>query len=126
MEQLQIAARWTIHQGQVEKFKNLAAECVSIVIKKTPDILQFDLFVNDQLMECIFLEKYPDSNALLMHLQDIGDLFGKLLAVADLKAEIFGNPSPELLNVIASLNTTIYYFSQGVERQFSEPSASLT
>ena len=126
MEQLQIAARFTIHEGQVEKFKSLVAECVSIVRKKTPDILQYDWFFNDQLMECILLEKYPDSKALLMHLSDIGDLLGKLLAVADLKAEIFGDPSQELLNVIASLDKTIYYFHQGVKREVSEPSASLS
>jgi quinol monooxygenase YgiN len=127
MDQLQIAARWTIHEGQVEKFKTLIAECVSIVKDKTPDILQYDWFFNDQLRECILLEKYPDSNALIMHLSDIGgDLFGRLLAVAELKVEIFGDPSAELLELISSMNKVIYYFHQGSKLQVSETFASLS
>ncbi|MCY7351840.1 MAG: hypothetical protein LH606_14440, partial [Cytophagaceae bacterium] len=64
--------------------------------------------------ECVLRETYPDSNALLAHLGNIGELFGKLVALGDFSAEVYGQPSEELLQATSGLNIKVYTFYQGI------------
>lgn len=114
MDNLQISARFTIHDGNLEKFKRLAGECLSIVREKDQNTLQYDWFFDENQKECVLREKYTDSNALLAHLGNIGELFGELLQLADFTGEIYGNPSKELLEATAHLNTKVYTYYQGL------------
>lgn len=113
MNSLQILARFKIHDGKLKEFKRLADECLSVVREKDQDTLQYDWFFSEDQKECVLLEKYPDSNALLVHLGNIGDLFGEILKTGDFYGEIYGQPSQELLNATAGLNIKIYSFYQG-------------
>lgn len=60
------------------------------------------------------LEVYADSNAVLAHIGNLGDLLGQLMAVADMTLEVFGDPSPELRQVGAPVGARIYSFHQGL------------
>ena len=44
MSKLQINARWKIHNGKLETFKQLAGECIGIVKDKDVNTDQFELF----------------------------------------------------------------------------------
>ena len=79
MKNLQVTARFKIHDGKLEEFKKLAAECLSVTIEKDQNTLQYDWFFNKDQTECVLREKYTDSNALLAHLGNLGDLFGEIL-----------------------------------------------
>jgi len=125
MEQLKIAARWKIHEGKMEEFKSLAKECHAAVMKKNPQHMQYDWYFSDELRECVILETYPDSNALLMHLSIVGEFLGRFLALGEFKPEVFGKPSKELLDATASMDKKIYYFYQGVG-QLNKTSSSLS
>lgn len=114
MPNLQIASRWRIHDGKQEEFKRLAEQCLSISKTKDKNTLVFDWYFNEDQTECVIIETYPDSNALLVHIGNLGDLFGKLLQVADFFGEIFGNPSVELLNATGGLEKKVYSFYQGL------------
>jgi quinol monooxygenase YgiN len=113
MDKLQIAARFQVHDGQLAEFKQVAAACLSVVKTKEPDFLQYEWFFNPAQTECVVRETYPDSNALLAHLGNLGDLFGKLLAISDFSAEVYGQPSEELLTATTGLDMKLYSFYQG-------------
>lgn len=81
---------------------------------KDQNTLQYDWYFNKNRTECILIEKYPNSNALLAHLANVGDLFGKLLLLADFHAEIYGKPSEELLQAVNGLSLEIYSYYQGL------------
>jgi quinol monooxygenase YgiN len=115
MEHLQVIARWRIHDGNLESFKKLANKCLAVIKAKNPNMLQYDWYFSENQKECVVIEKFLDSKALLAHLANIGDLFGKLLAVADLRAEIYGEPSKELLQATARVSVEVYYFYQSLE-----------
>lgn len=114
MNNLQVSARYQIHDGKVEEFKKIAQECHGIVQAKDTDTLQYNWYFNETQTECVLRETYPDSNALLAHLGNIGDLFGKLIALGDFSAEVYGEPSQELLQATAGLNIKVYSFFQGI------------
>jgi quinol monooxygenase YgiN len=114
MSNLEITARLKIHNGQLEEFKKLAEECLSLVKAKDKDTLQYDWYFDEKQTECVVRETYPDSNALLAHIGNLGEVFGKLLALGDFSLEIYGQPSDELLKALSGLKFKVYNFFQGL------------
>lgn len=95
--ELQGIARFVFHEGKVDEFKRLSAECLEIVRSKDPGTIQYDTFFNADESECIVLERYVDSAALIQHAVNIGDeMMAAILATASVHGELLGDPSPEL------------------------------
>jgi hypothetical protein len=46
--------------------------------------------------ECIVLERYRDSEALIQHLANLGDIAEAILATGSVSGELLGEPSAEL------------------------------
>jgi quinol monooxygenase YgiN len=89
-------ARYTFHEGRVEEFKRLSAQCMEIVRTKDTGTLQYEIYFNDDQSECIVLERYRDSEALIEHLANLGDLGEAILATGSVSGELLGEPSAEL------------------------------
>jgi quinol monooxygenase YgiN len=70
MGELQGIVRFTFHADEVEEFKRLSAECLEIVRTKDVGTLQYDTYFNDDESECIVLERFRDSDALILHGQN--------------------------------------------------------
>ena len=58
MSELQAVARYKFHEGKVEEFKRLSAQCMEIVRTKDTGTLQYEIYFNDDQSECIVLERY--------------------------------------------------------------------
>ena len=97
-------ARFTFHEGTVEEFKRLSAQCMEIVRTKDTGTLQYDVFFNDDESEAMVLERYRDSEALVEHLTNIGDdLMMAISATGSVHGEVLGDPSDELrANIVGS------------------------
>jgi quinol monooxygenase YgiN len=67
VSELQGIARFKFHEGKLEEFKRLSAQCMEIVRTKDTGTLQYDIYFNDDQSECIVLERYRDSEALIEH-----------------------------------------------------------
>jgi quinol monooxygenase YgiN len=96
VSELQGIARFKFHEGKLEEFKRLSAECMEIVRTKDTGTLQYEVYFNDDQSECIVLERYRDSEALIEHAGHIGDLNEALLATGSVSGELLGEPSAEL------------------------------
>ncbi|MDQ1535330.1 MAG: hypothetical protein QOF28_3091 [Actinomycetota bacterium] len=94
--ELQGIARFKIHEGKLEEFKRLSAQCTEIVRSKDTGTLQYEIYFNDDQSECIVLERYRDSEALIEHFAHIGDLMEAIIATGSVTGELLGKPSPEL------------------------------
>lgn len=114
MNTIHLTARAAIHEGRLKEFKALAAECIRKVRENEPDTLQYEWFLNGAQTECVVLEVYSDSAAVLHHIANLGPTLAALLAICDWTFEVFGAPSPELVAATASLNLTIYSPLQNV------------
>jgi quinol monooxygenase YgiN len=101
VSELQGIGRFTFHEGELEEFKRLAAQCMDIVRAKDTGTLQYAIYFNDDQSECIVLERYRDSEALIEHLAHLGDLSAALLATGSVTGELLGEPSAQLRANIA-------------------------
>lgn len=89
-------ARFKFKEGKREEYKRLSAQAMEIVRTKDSGTLQYDTYFNDDQSECIVLERYRDSEALIEHLANLGDLGEAILATGSVSGELLGEPSAEL------------------------------
>lgn len=96
MSELVGIARFEFHEGNVDEFKRLSAQAMEIVRAKDTGTLQYDIYFNDDESECIVLERYRDSQALVEHAQHLGDLMETIPATGSVSGMLLGEPSDEL------------------------------
>jgi quinol monooxygenase YgiN len=90
-------ARFKIHEGKLEEFKRLSAEAMEIVKTKDTGTLRYDTYFNDDESECVILEMFRDSQALIDHAQNMDELSAKILAIVTVvHGELLGEPNEEL------------------------------
>jgi len=81
--ELQAIVRFRFRDGDVEEFKRLSAQCMEIVRTQDIGTLQYDTYFNDDETECIVIERFRDSDALI-------------IATGSVSGELLGEPSAEL------------------------------
>jgi quinol monooxygenase YgiN len=96
VSELQGIARYKFHEGKVEEYKRLSAQSMEIVRTKDNGTLQYEIYFSDDQSECIVLERYRDSEALIEHLANLGDIGEAMLATGSVSGELLGEPSAEL------------------------------
>jgi quinol monooxygenase YgiN len=96
MSELLGIARVTFHAGKVEEFKRLSAQAMEIARTNDTGTLQYEIYLNDDQSEGLVLERYRDSEALIEHGANLGDLFAAILATGSFSGEVIGEPSAEL------------------------------
>jgi len=74
---------------------------MEIVRTKDTGTLQFEIYFNDDQSECIVLERYRDSEALIEHGAHLGELAGAILATGSVTSACLGEPSAELRAMLA-------------------------
>jgi quinol monooxygenase YgiN len=96
MSELLGIARFKFHEGKAEEYKRLSAQAMEIVRTKDSGTLQMDIYLNDD-EECMVIERYRDSAALIEHAENLGDLFEAILATDSVvHGEVLGEVSAEL------------------------------
>jgi quinol monooxygenase YgiN len=96
MEELQGIVRFTFHAGMVDEFKRLSAECLETVRSKDVGTLQYDTYFNDDESQAIVLERFRDSDALILHGQNMAPFMDAIMATADVSGELLGDPNEQL------------------------------
>jgi quinol monooxygenase YgiN len=90
-------ARFKINEGRLEEFKRLSAEAMEIVKTRDTGTLRYDTYFNDDESECVVLERFTDSQALIVHGQNMAELSEKILSIVSVvHGELLGDPNEEL------------------------------
>ena len=105
MSELQGIARFRFHEGKLEEFKRLSAQAMEIVRTKDTGTLQYDTYFNEDQSECIVLERFKDSEALIEHAANIGALGEAILSIVDVvHGELLGEPNAEIRANLADMD----------------------
>ena len=93
VRELQGMSRFNFHEGKLEEFKRLSARAMDIARTKDTGTLQYEIYFNDDQSECIVLERYRDSEALIEHGAHLGDLGRAIPGLVS--SELLGEPSAD-------------------------------
>lgn len=108
MSEIQGIARFKFHQGKIEEFKRLSAQCMESVRTKDSGTLQYDIYLNDDESEAFVHERYRDSEALIEHIANLGDLMEAMMATGSVSGEILGEPNAELRAKMAGSEVRLF------------------
>ena len=97
MSELLGIARFKFREGKRDEYLRLSDQAAELVRAKEPGTLAYDLYLNGDQSECMFIERYRDSQAAMDHAANLGDMFAAVLATVDVvHGELLGEPNDEL------------------------------
>jgi quinol monooxygenase YgiN len=105
-------ARLRFHEGRVEELRHLSAQTMEVVRTKDSGTLRYDTYFNDDETECVVLERFRDTEALIERAENLGDLSAAILAtVSVVHGELLGEPSEELGAKVAGASAERFHGS---------------
>ena len=114
MDELQGIVRFTFHAGMVDEFKRLSAECMEIVRSTDVGTLQYDTYFNDDESQAIVLERFRDSDALILHGQNMAPLMDAIMATGTVSGELLGAPNEQLRTQLAGSPVGVFALYQSL------------
>jgi quinol monooxygenase YgiN len=110
MSELLGIARFKFLEGKREEYLRLSDQAAEIVRAKDSGTLAYDLYLNGDQSECMFIERYRDSEAAIEHAANLGHLFDAVLAtVSVVHGELLGEPSEELRAKLAGSDVPVLF-----------------
>jgi quinol monooxygenase YgiN len=88
--------RFRFHEGKLEEFKRLSAQAMGIVRTMDTGTMQYGIYLNDDQSECIVVERYKDSSALIDHPAHVAHLTEAIFATGWVSSEMLGDPNAEI------------------------------
>jgi len=103
-------ARFRFHEGRREEYLRLSDQATELVLANEPGTLQYDLYLNGDQSECMFIERYRDSEAAMEHAGNLGHLFDAVLStVSVVHGELLGEPNAELRSKLAGSEVPVLF-----------------
>lgn len=119
----EVMARLKVRDGELDGFKQQAAEMMRQTREKDTKTLRYDWFLSDDGTECEVREGYVDADGLLEHAHNVAEAREKLFRDYAYGHEmtIYGEPSPALAELMERLAGHVefnrYAFFQGLEAE---------
>ena len=114
---IRAVAEVSIPEGKTNEIKKLVAEIIDKVEANEPNTMSYEWFFSNDESKCYVIQSYKDSDAVIDHLRNIGELSGPLHEVAPLTGlMIFGSPSDELRQAINHVGPKYFEHWNGVTR----------
>ncbi|PHQ71118.1 MAG: antibiotic biosynthesis monooxygenase [Sneathiella sp.] len=94
-----------INSGQMTNFKSLMAEMVTATKQDESGALNYEWSLDADQEICHILERYEDSAATLVHMQNFGSKFAKrfMEVFSPTKFTLYGSPSDDVLAALAPM-----------------------
>ena len=109
MNSIRVNAKFVdIPAANLAEFKKVAAEALAIT-RSEQGVLQYDWFFDDTETVCVVLETYKDSEALLAHIANVGEEFGRLVELGGgCELEMFGDLPAQLVEATAGVQRSVF------------------
>jgi quinol monooxygenase YgiN len=119
MTRLEVSARMTVREGQLEGFKQQAVECIRQTRERDTKTLRYDWFLSSDETECEIREAYEGPEGLVEHRMHIGEVLNKLFSefASNHTVTVYGTPSPQLVEMAKRMpegSVKWYSFLQGL------------
>lgn len=119
MSHLEVHAHLKIREGQLEGFKEQAAELIRITREQDTKTLRYDWFIKEDGSECEVHEAYVNEEGLFEHNRHVmaaREILFRNFAF-DHRMSVFGDVSPQLreLTIKHAGGINVYAFFHGLE-----------
>jgi quinol monooxygenase YgiN len=115
----EVTARLKVREGELDGFKQQAAEIMRQTRERETGPLRYDWFLSDDGTECEVREAFVDADALLEHQHHVGEAKTKLFRdfTAGHHMTLYGEPSPALAEALEAMAVPFRRFSffQGLD-----------
>ncbi|MDX1436805.1 MAG: hypothetical protein R3335_08345 [Anaerolineales bacterium] len=96
---------WKIKEGRLEDFEQFTRKIVKLIQEKEPQLIAFNVFLNEEQTEMTSIQIHPDADSMDFHMQVVNDILGEEMNdwveradfIEPLSFEICGAPSTALL-----------------------------
>lgn len=103
-ETLIYISTWKIKEGRLEDFKRFTRKLVGVFEAKEPQLIAFNVFINEDGTEMTSVQVHPDADSMDFHLQVVERALGEEMSdwveradfVEPRHIEIYGTPSESL------------------------------
>ena len=114
---IRVNAEHAISDGKIDEFKKMAAEMIKKVEANEPNYLSYEWFLSDDESQCYIIGLFKDSEAMMAHLANIGEMMGPFSEIAPAtRIELYGNLSDELRQAVAPFEANISEHWNGFTR----------
>ena len=114
MNKISATALFRIKPGKLDEFKILIASLVRVTKEQDPGTLVYEVYLNEEKMECVFLESYKDSQSVLAHAGNVGHLLEEAQKIADQSLEVYGDPDEQLKKILDDMGVLSYTYVGGL------------
>ena len=108
MSGIMSVARFRIHAGKADEFRELAQECVRIVREKDPGTTVYEWYINRDGTECIAIDGYASPEAVFAHMRNVGATMRKVLKIADASVNLLGDAPQSLIEALQFKSEAVY------------------
>ncbi len=116
MDQIQVTAVFTIAPGKQQAFRQVGDELITKVRAEEPDTLQYLWYYGEDGSTCRVREIYTNSDALLRHVANVGDLLPRLMETCEVTVEVCGPVSEAVRTTVAAFGAVVFDYHGGVDR----------
>ena len=114
---IRVHAEHAVSEGKLDEFRKMAAEMIHQVEANEPNYLSYEWFLSDDEDTCHIIGLFKDSEAVMAHLANIGEMMGPFSEIAPATGiELYGNPSDELREAVAPFGAKISEHWNGFTR----------
>lgn len=96
---------WRVKEGRLEEFKRFAGQLVELVEAKEPQLIAFNMFLDESNSEMTSIQVHPYAASMDTHMGVVGGILGEEMAdwagradfLEPIDVEVYGAPSEGLL-----------------------------
>jgi quinol monooxygenase YgiN len=108
---------FSIKPGQQDGFAAVSKECTEAVNANEPGMNAYQWYYNDDKSKCYVTEWHANSDSIMVHLQNVGEIPPKLFEFSEIsRFEVFGNPGDTAREALAGLGARFFSYDHGFIR----------
>lgn len=116
MTKIHLSAIFTVPAEVLEEFKSLTQVLTKRVEETEPTTERYIWFCNSEQTEWEVRETYPDADAALAHVQNMGADLQRMMEIARLDLRVYGPANEALKGLGAQVGAKMFDFDSGFIR----------
>jgi quinol monooxygenase YgiN len=91
--------KWKIREGKLEEFKDAARDFVDFVFENEPQLIAYNVYVDEESNQCTVVQIHPQSESIDFHMEVAGPRFGRFMELYEPggRIEVHGRPADHIL-----------------------------